>query len=82
MSSFETNSTMNDTDEAADFAAFEALATFKYYVQGVLLTPISVFGMIGKNSCANNCIGNANKRPPGIFLTSIGFVVNMKQFPL
>ena len=40
-----------DSAAAATAAAanFEDLTAFKYYSEGVVLTPISVFGIIGEN---------------------------------
>ena len=39
---------VNATEQEQDPFDYESVVTFKYYSEGVLLTPISVFGMIGK----------------------------------
>ena len=41
-----TATAVNETDDIA--YAMDDLVEFKYYSEGVLLTPISVFGIIGK----------------------------------
>ena len=49
------NSTVNSTilngttaGDAAAAANYEDLNTFKYYSEGILLTPISAFGILGE----------------------------------
>lgn len=39
----------NTTSDGADFANDgELLSVFRFYLEGVLLTPVSLFGLVGK----------------------------------